>query len=173
LSAAARALRTVQRNASHDPQSPRRTLWLFIRSLQKRTHRPGSAKILPSPLGKTDPQSAGSALTARSWACMSLIIKDQTGPESGFAILSNLFILNNLAERVGFEPRLFNKINKLGGANGKPNLARTSQKQSTPHSIGRLMDADFFGDQVPYFSLDMVESRCRLLVCQTYARTTD
>ena len=35
---------------------------------------------------------------------------------------SNLFIFNNMAERVGFEPRLSNKINKLGGANGISNL---------------------------------------------------
>jgi len=48
--------------------------------------------------------------------------KDERGPESGFWILNNLFILNNMAERVGFEPRLFNEINKLGGANGKSNL---------------------------------------------------
>lgn len=31
--------------------------------------------------------------------------------------------------------------------------SKTSQKQSTPHSIGRLMDADFFGG---HFSI----SRC-------------
>jgi hypothetical protein len=35
---------------------------------------------------------------------------------------SNLFIFNNLAERVGFEPRLSNKINQLEGANGTSNL---------------------------------------------------
>ena len=43
----------------------------------------------------------------------------------GFAHVENppkLLILWRLAERVGFKPRLFNEINKLGGANGKSNL---------------------------------------------------
>jgi phosphoribosyl-dephospho-CoA transferase len=53
--------------------------------------------------------------------------------------------------------------------------SRTSQKQSTPHSIGRLMDADFFGGRVSYLSLDTSREsvQCRLLVCQTDARTTN
>ena len=41
--------------------------------------------------------------------------------------LNNLCILNNLAERVGFEPRLSNKINKLGGANGTSNLHNSTK----------------------------------------------
>jgi hypothetical protein len=49
------------------------------------------------------------------------------------------------------------------------------QKHSTTRLIGRLMDADFFGGQVSYFSLDMSQEsvQCRLLVCQTDVRTTD
>jgi hypothetical protein len=42
-----------------------------------------------------------------------------------------------LAERVGFEPRLSNKINKLGGANGIPNL-RNSAKANNSTSYWTL-----------------------------------
>jgi hypothetical protein len=55
---------------------------------------------------KTDSQSVGLALTARSWAlqnCMSLIPNTKRGPESGLWSPNNSFILNNMAERVGFE----------------------------------------------------------------------
>ena len=31
--------------------------------------------------------------------------------------------------------------------------SRTSQKQSAPHYVGRLMDVDFFGGQVFYFCM--------------------
>ncbi len=61
------------------------------------------------------------ALTARTWAlqnCMSLIPKTKTDSESGFVILRNLFILNNMAERVGFEftrKRSFNDIESTAG----------------------------------------------------------
>jgi hypothetical protein len=63
-------------------------------------------KIPPSPIEKLIPNQSVLALTARTFSlqnCMSLIPNDETCPESGFGILSNLFILNNLAERVGFE----------------------------------------------------------------------
>jgi hypothetical protein len=73
--------------------------------------------------------SSGLALTARTWAlqnCMSLIPKPkQALREWGMMNLmtqSKLFIFNILAERVGFEPSVSNKINKLGGANGTSNL---------------------------------------------------
>ena len=33
--------------------------------------------------------------------------------------------------------------------------SENQRKQTTPHIIGCLMDADFFGGQVSYFSLDM------------------
>ena len=65
-------------------------------------------------------------------------------------------IENKLAERVGFEPRLSNKINKLGGA---------------PHSIGRLMDADFFGGQVFFFSLRVSRVSEQLLTLGEPARS--
>jgi hypothetical protein len=61
------------------------------------------------------------ALTARTWASkkgMSLIPKDERVPESGPRILSNLFIFNNMAERVGFEftrKRSFNNIERTAG----------------------------------------------------------
>jgi hypothetical protein len=55
---------------------------------------------------KTASQSVGFSLTARSWAlrnCMSLILKTKEILRVGFRIVSNLFIFNNMAERVGFE----------------------------------------------------------------------
>jgi hypothetical protein len=61
------------------------------------------------------------ALTARTRAlqhCMSLIPKTKQTPESGFGIIGNLLILNNLAERVGFEftrKRSFNNIERTAG----------------------------------------------------------
>jgi hypothetical protein len=63
-------------------------------------------KSPPSPIEKLIPNQSVLGLTARTWAlqnCMSLIPKDETGPESGFTNPRNLFILNNMAERVGFE----------------------------------------------------------------------
>jgi hypothetical protein len=41
--------------------------------------------------------------------------------------------------------------------------SKTSQKQSTPHSIGRLMDADFFGVGLIYFAA--YESRVGAIAC--------
>jgi hypothetical protein len=78
-------------------------------------------KIPPSSIEKLIPNQSVLALTARTWAlqnCMSLIPKTKTGPASGFGIPSNLFILNNLAERVGFEftrKRSFNNIERTAG----------------------------------------------------------
>jgi hypothetical protein len=63
-------------------------------------------KLTPSPIEKTDPNQSVLGLTARTWAlqnCMSLIPKTKKGPESGLCDSNNSFILNNLAERVGFE----------------------------------------------------------------------
>jgi hypothetical protein len=100
----------------------------------------GLQNFRPSPIEKMIPNQSVLALTARIWAlqnCMSLIPKAETGPASGFISLSNLFILNNLAERVGFEPRLSNEINKLGGANGTPNL-RNSAKTNNSTSYWTL-----------------------------------
>jgi hypothetical protein len=51
--------------------------------------------------------------------------------------------------------------------------SRILQEHSTPRSIGRLMDADFFGGHVFYFSLHMSREWEQLLVWQTDARATD
>jgi hypothetical protein len=48
--------------------------------------------------------------------------------------------------------------------------SKTSQKQSTPHSIGRLMDADFFGGQGFYFSLHIGRESEQFLGSQTDVR---
>jgi len=64
-------------------------------------------------------------LTARTCSlqnCIALIPKTKEDRESGSRIPRNLFILNNMAERVGFEPAPANKLNKLGGANGTSDL---------------------------------------------------
>jgi hypothetical protein len=58
---------------------------------------------------------------------MLLVPKTKTGPESGFTSLGNSFILNNMAERVGFEftrKRSFNNIERTAG-----NVKRYSGKQ--------------------------------------------
>ena len=77
---------------------------------------PGLQNFRPSPIEKMIPNQSVLALTARIWAlqnCMSLIPKAETGPASGFISLSNLFILNNLAERVGFEFALERKFKDM------------------------------------------------------------
>jgi hypothetical protein len=43
--------------------------------------------------------------------------------------------------------------------------SKTSQKRSTPHSMGRLMDADFFGDRTSILPSILVESLEQLLGC--------
>ena len=61
------------------------------------------------------------ALTDRTGALqnfMSVIPKKKEDPENGLFTLSNSFILNNLAERVGFEltlKRSFNNIESTAG----------------------------------------------------------
>jgi hypothetical protein len=84
-------------------------VWLVRRSRSGRTT--WVYKIPPSPIEKLIPNQSVLALTARTWALqnyMSLIPKTETGPAEwammSIGILSNLFILNKLAERVGFEP---------------------------------------------------------------------
>jgi hypothetical protein len=49
--------------------------------------------------------------------------------------------------------------------------SKPSQKQSTPHSIGRLMDADFFGGQVFSFSLRVSRVSEQLLTRSEPARS--
>jgi hypothetical protein len=63
-------------------------------------------QIPSSPIEKVIRDQSVLALTDRTGAlqnCMSLIPKAQRGPESGSGNSANLFILNNMAERVGFE----------------------------------------------------------------------
>jgi hypothetical protein len=65
-----------------------------------------ACKIPAAPLKKLIPNQSVLGLTARTLALqnfMPLIRKTKRGSESGFKIISNLFILNNMAERVGFE----------------------------------------------------------------------
>jgi hypothetical protein len=92
----------------------------FCSALQKRTHRPGPAKSSFVDR-KTDSQSVGFSLNGTPLRIATLHVthsKDERGPESGSMILSNLFILNNMAERVGFEftrKRSFNNIERTAG----------------------------------------------------------
>ena len=71
---------------------------------------------------KTDSQSVGFSLNGTHLGLAKLHVthsKDERGPASEFRILSNLFILNNLAERVGFEftrKRSFNNIERTAGS---------------------------------------------------------
>jgi hypothetical protein len=63
-------------------------------------------KIPSSPIEELTPNQSALALTDRTGAqqnCMSLIPKTKGAPESGFGISRNIFIFNNMAERVGFE----------------------------------------------------------------------
>jgi hypothetical protein len=70
---------------------------------------------------KTDSQLVGFNLNGTHLGVAKLHVthsKDETRPESGFRILSNLFIFNNLAERAGFEfgqERSFNSIENTAG----------------------------------------------------------
>ena len=79
------------------------------------------SNIPPSPIEKLIPNQSALGLTALKCAlksCMSLIPKTKQAPESGLGLLSNSFILNNLAERVGFEftrKRSFNNIERTAG----------------------------------------------------------
>src|SRR5246500_1965703 len=73
-------------------------------------------KIPSSPIEELTPNQSALALTDRTGAqqnCMSLIPKTKGVPESGFGISRNIFILNNMAERVGFEPTLPFRVNTL------------------------------------------------------------
>jgi hypothetical protein len=77
-----------------------------------------ACKIPAAPIKKLIPNQSVLALTARTWALRPLIPKTKRGSESGLMILSKLFILNNMAERVGFEftrKRSFNNIERTAG----------------------------------------------------------
>ena len=65
---------------------------------------------------KTDSQSVGFSLNGTPLRIATLHVthsKDERGPESGFRILSNLFIFNNMAERVGFENKVQRTFNNM------------------------------------------------------------
>jgi hypothetical protein len=62
-----------------------------------------ACKIPAAPIKKPIPNQSVLALTARTWALqnyMPLIPKTKEVLETGFRIFCNLFILNNMAERV-------------------------------------------------------------------------
>jgi len=109
-----RALQAMSRNR-HDVR-----LWIFVRRC-----RSGRADLGLQNSSfvdrKTDSQSVGFSLNGTPLRIATLHVthsKDERGPESGFRILSNLFILNNMAERVGFEftrKRSFNNIERTAG----------------------------------------------------------
>jgi hypothetical protein len=74
--------------------------------MHKRTHYLGLQNSFFADR-KLIPNQSVLALTDRTGAlqnCMSLTPKRKHIPESGLGIQSNLFIFNNMAERVGFEP---------------------------------------------------------------------
>ena len=80
-----------------------------------------ACKIPVAPIKKLIPNQSVLALTARTKAlqnCMPLIPKTKRDPESGVRIPRNFFILNNMAERVGFEftrKRSFNNMERTAG----------------------------------------------------------
>ncbi len=62
---------------------------------------------------KTDSQSVGFSLNGTPPRIATLHVthsNDERGPESGFRILGNLFILNNMTERVGFSQALWCRL---------------------------------------------------------------
>jgi len=73
---------------------------------------------------------------------MSIIPKTKQAPESGFIILSNLFIFNNMAERVGFEftrKRSFNNIERTEG-NVKQSKAPVSSTNGSQTDHGSVIN---------------------------------
>ena len=121
--------------ASHEPQSARRrcVFLFFCSALQNRTT---DVVVQNSSLAdrKLIPNQSVLALTDRTGGlqnCMSLTPKTKRDPESGSWDSNNSFILNNMAERVGFEPRLSNKISNLGGANGTSNLHKSTRTMNS------------------------------------------
>jgi hypothetical protein len=94
---------------------------------------------------KTDSQSVGLSLNGTPLRIATLQVthsKDERGPESGFRILSNLFILNNMAERVGFEPTLefpLNTLSKRAPSATRPSLRRDNGLRHKPSKkVARL-----------------------------------
>ncbi len=76
---------------------------------------------------------------------MPFIPKGKEDPESGREIPCNLFIFNNLAERVGFEPTLefpLNTLSKRAPSATRPSLRRDEKRCSDSSSYGRPPTAD-------------------------------
>jgi hypothetical protein len=109
-----RALQAISRNR-HDVR-----LWIFVRRCRSGRTDLGlqNSSFVDR---KTDSQSVGLSLNGTPLRIATLHVthsKDERGPESGFRILSNLFILNNMAERVGFERTNERTLKTLGGTGG-------------------------------------------------------
>jgi hypothetical protein len=90
------------------------------------------------------------SLTARKCALQNCNVthsKDERGSESGFRILSNSLILNNMAERVGFEftrKRSFNNIERTAGTvkQSKAPVSSTNGSQTDHGSVNHLESTD-------------------------------
>jgi hypothetical protein len=81
------------------------TFLLFAGPSPSLANRFGLRRSHPSPIEKTNPQSVSFSLNGTQLRLAKLHVthsKDETGPASGFRSLGNSFILNNMAERVGF-----------------------------------------------------------------------
>jgi hypothetical protein len=97
------------------------TFLLFAGPSPSLANRFGLRRSHPSPIEKTNPQSVSFSLNGTQLRLAKLHVthsKDETGPARGFRSLGNSFILNNMAERVGFEftrKRSFNNIERTAG----------------------------------------------------------
>jgi hypothetical protein len=104
------ALGTEQRTfASHEPQSARRPVWLSVRRFRSGRTDLGLQNSSFADR-KPDSQSVGFRLNGTHLGLAKLHVahsKTKRDPESGSWKSNNSFILNNMAERVGFDYRHF------------------------------------------------------------------
>jgi hypothetical protein len=91
---------------------------------------------------KTDSQSVGFSLNGTPVRIATLHVthsKDERGSESGLKISSNMFILNKMAERVGFEftrKRSFNNMERTAGTvKHWKALVSSANGSQTDHSL--------------------------------------
>jgi len=92
------------------------TFLLFAGPSSSLANRFGLRRSHPSPIEKTNPQSVSFRLNGTQLRLAKLHVthsKDETGPARGFRSPGNSFILNNMAERVGFELALERKFNDM------------------------------------------------------------
>jgi len=109
---------TIRLIASHASPIPKlMTLLLFAGPSPSLANRFGLRRSHPSPIEKTNSQSVSFNLNGTQLRLAKLHVthsKDETGPcEWAMTKLrdySNLFILNNMAERVGFSPGVFIRL---------------------------------------------------------------